>query len=393
MSDNSLVEIAIPVYNEESDLETRVLELCRFLESEFPFTARVVIVDNASTDRTFEIAQKITAVEKQVSVIRLEAKGKGLAVYTAWTVSDAEILVYMDLDLSTNLSALHPLVAPLMSGHSDIAIGTRLSRGSHVQRGAKRELISRSYNYLVHASLGTRFTDAHCGFKGIRADAAKKILPFVRDRGWFFDTELLVCAERVGLRIFEVPVDWIDDADSRVNITGAALDDIKGIWRLFGEFITGKIPLNWISESILLPAKTTSFGSVFLRFIISEFVLLSLAAGATISADHWFHGNLRLVIIGVCFLLAEKFLVLRFATGGRHHFLRSSHWVQVLMTGVISLLVIFICRWLFMTGTTFVNASEDGVVVGLFIGGFLRFSVARTWIRDSVSYPNSLEPK
>ena len=138
----------------------------------------------------------------------------------------------MDVDLSTDLAALLPLVAPLLSGHTDLAIGTRLARSSRVVRGAKREVISRCYNLLLRAALAPRFSDAQCGFKAIRADRARELLPLVEDTGWFFDTELLVLAERAGLRIHEVPVDWVDDPDSRVDIVATALADLKGIARL-----------------------------------------------------------------------------------------------------------------------------------------------------------------
>jgi hypothetical protein len=138
----------------------------------------------------------------------------------------------MDVDLSTDLNALLPLVAPLISGHSDVAIGSRLGRGARVRRGLKRELISRCYNALLHIALGTRFSDAQCGFKAVRADTARRLMPRVENRSWFFDTELLVLAQRAGLRIHEVPVDWDDDPDSRVSIVPTALEDLAGIWRL-----------------------------------------------------------------------------------------------------------------------------------------------------------------
>ena len=138
----------------------------------------------------------------------------------------------MDVDLSTDLNALFPLLAPLLSGHSDVAIGTRLARGARVVRGPRREIISRCYNLLLHATLGTGFSDAQCGFKAIRADAARQLLPLTTDDSWFFDTELLVLAERAGLRIHEVPVDWIDDPDSRVKVVSTALGDMRGIIRL-----------------------------------------------------------------------------------------------------------------------------------------------------------------
>jgi putative flippase GtrA len=149
----------------------------------------------------------------------------------------------MDVDLSTDLNALLPLVAPLLTGHSDVSIGTRLSRGSRVVRGAKREFISRCYNLLLRGTLSARFSDAQCGFKAIRKDVADQLLPLVQDTGWFFDTELLVLAQRAGLRIHEVPVDWVDDPDSRVDIVATAVADLKGIARLGRALLTGALPL------------------------------------------------------------------------------------------------------------------------------------------------------
>jgi putative flippase GtrA len=156
----------------------------------------------------------------------------------------------MDVDLSTDLAALLPLVAPLISGHSDLAIGSRLSRGSRVVRGAKREFISRSYNVILRRTLAAKFSDAQCGFKAIRADVAERLLPMVEDTGWFFDTEMLVLAERVGLRIHEVPVDWIDDPDSRVDIVETAIADLKGIARLARALGTGRLPLTAVREQL-----------------------------------------------------------------------------------------------------------------------------------------------
>ena len=153
----------------------------------------------------------------------------------------------MDVDLSTDLAALLPLVAPLISGHSDVAIGTRLSRGSRVVRGPKREIISRCYNLILRSTLAARFSDAQCGFKAIRADVAHALLPHVEDTGWFFDTELLVLAERSGLRIHEVPVDWVDDPDSRVDIVSTAVADLKGVARLLKGFASGEIPVGAIA--------------------------------------------------------------------------------------------------------------------------------------------------
>ena len=167
-----------------------------------------------------------------MSLLRLEQKGRGRALRAAWAASDADVLCYMDVDLSTDLAGLLPLVAPLVSGHSDLAIGSRLARGARVSRGPKRELVSRCYNLILHTALRSRFSDAQCGFKAIRGDVAHVLVPAVVDDGWFFDTELLVLAERRGLRIHEVPVDWVDDPDSRVAIVRTAVDDLRGVCRL-----------------------------------------------------------------------------------------------------------------------------------------------------------------
>jgi len=226
------VEIVVPVHNEERSLALSVRRLHRFLEAAFPFRWRIVIADNASTDITPDLADALARDLPNVSWFRLERKGRGRALRAAWSASEAQVVCYMDVDLSTDLRALLPLVAPLLSGHSDVAIGTRLAHGARVVRGPKRELISRAYNRLLHVALRARFSDAQCGFKAVRRDAACDLLPAVRDESWFFDTELLVLAQRRGLRIHEVPVDWVDDPDSRVKIVRTAFDDLLGVARL-----------------------------------------------------------------------------------------------------------------------------------------------------------------
>jgi putative flippase GtrA len=226
------VEIVVPVYNEERVLRYSIKRLHRYLSESFPFTWSIVIADNASTDGTAEEARRLTLELQAVSVIRLPEKGRGRALRAAWSATDAEVACYMDVDLSTDLRALLPLVAPLVSGHSELAIGTRLAKGARVERGAKRELISRAYNRILHTTLRTRFSDAQCGFKAARTDALRELLPDVRDNEWFFDTELLVLAQRRGLRVHEVPVDWVDDPDSRVAIVSTAVQDLRGVARL-----------------------------------------------------------------------------------------------------------------------------------------------------------------
>jgi glycosyltransferase involved in cell wall biosynthesis len=226
------IDVVVPVHNEEAALERSIRRLHRFLESAFPFSWRIVVADNASTDATPAIADRLAYELTRVEVLHLDRKGRGRALRAAWSQSEAQVVCYMDVDLSTDLRALLPLVAPLLSGHSDLAIGTRLAHGARVVRGPKRELISRAYNRLLHTTLRTRFSDAQCGFKAARTDALRGLLEYVRDDGWFFDTELLVLAQRRGLRIHEVPVDWVDDPDSRVDILRTAFEDLRGVARL-----------------------------------------------------------------------------------------------------------------------------------------------------------------
>ncbi|MGW7026729.1 glycosyltransferase [Streptomyces xanthophaeus] len=243
-----VLDVVIPVFNEEKDLGPCVRRLHGHLSRTFPYPFRITVADNASTDRTPEIAAALAADLDGVRSTRLEEKGRGRALRTVWSASEAPVLAYMDVDLSTDLNAVLPLVAPLISGHSDLAIGTRLARSSRVVRGAKREFVSRAYNLLLRSSLAARFSDAQCGFKAIRREVAERLLPLVEDTGWFFDTELLVLAERAGLRIHEVPVDWVDDPDSTVHIVRTATEDLKGVWRVGRALAVGALPLDRLAR-------------------------------------------------------------------------------------------------------------------------------------------------
>ncbi|MCK9875607.1 bifunctional glycosyltransferase family 2/GtrA family protein [Frankia sp. Ag45/Mut15] len=239
----AVLDVVIPVYNEEDDLAPCVRRLHAHLRDGFPYPFQITVADNASTDNTLGIALALQEELPGVRAFHLDAKGRGRALRAAWSESSAPVLAYMDVDLSTDLAALLPLVAPLITGHSDLAIGTRLSRTSRVVRGPRREVISRCYNMILRGTLAARFSDAQCGFKAIRADAASALLPLVEDTGWFFDTELLVLAERAGMRIHEVPVDWVDDPDSRVDVVATAMADLKGVARLLRALGSGALPV------------------------------------------------------------------------------------------------------------------------------------------------------
>ncbi|MFF2314694.1 glycosyltransferase [Arthrobacter sp. NPDC058097] len=256
-----VLDVTIPVYNEERDLEECLRRLHAYLRGTFPHPFRITVADNASTDGTLNAAERVARELREVTVVHLEEKGRGNALRKVWLASPSPVLAYMDVDLSTDLAALGPLLAPLISGHSDLAIGTRLTRSSRVVRGPKREFISRSYNFMLQSLMGAHFSDAQCGFKAIRADIARRILPHTVDTAWFFDTELLVLAERCGLRVHEVPVDWTDDPNSSVDIVQTALADMRGMARLSKDMVTGRIPVAQLRAALArgpLPAASRS---------------------------------------------------------------------------------------------------------------------------------------
>ncbi|UBU10465.1 bifunctional glycosyltransferase family 2/GtrA family protein [Nonomuraea gerenzanensis] len=250
-----LVEVVVPVYNEQRALRAGITRLHTYLTRNFPYGFRITIADNASTDNTWQLATELARELPHVRAVHLEEKGRGRALRRVWSQSEADVVSYMDVDLSTDLDAFLPLVAPLLSGHSDLAIGTRLARASRVERGPKREFISRSYNLLLRFGMGAGFSDAQCGFKAVRTEIAQALLPGVEDEQWFFDTELLLLAERHGLRIHEVPVDWVDDPDSRVDIVQTALDDLRGMVRVGRRTLSGaaRIPVPARVERAELP--------------------------------------------------------------------------------------------------------------------------------------------
>ena len=233
-STNKRVDVVIPVYNEERDLGPSVTRLYEFLQSNCAYRWRIMVADNASKDRTLEIAKQLAARNPdKVTYIHLDAKGRGRALKAAWQASDADIVSYMDVDLSTNLRHFMPLIEPLMRGEYHIATGSRLMPGSRVTRQLKREVVSRIYNLIVKIMFPRRhFSDAQCGFKALSRKAVQDLIPYIVDNNWFFDSELLLRAEQSGYRVWEVPVEWIEDLDTRVKIVSTAIEDLKGLWRV-----------------------------------------------------------------------------------------------------------------------------------------------------------------
>jgi len=236
-ADRQLVEIVVPVYDEVATLAANVEVLLAYLREEFPFRYRIVIADSAGVEGTRAVAASLAARHEEVTLLGLGRKGRGVALRTAWLASDADVVSTIDVDLSTQLESFLPLVAPVLSGHSELAVGTRLAHDAGIGRRLERDLV---YNGLIRAAFRVGFSDARCGFKAIRADVARRLLPFVEDDGSFFDTELLLLAERNGLRIHEVPVDRSEDLDSRVELLPAIAADLRGLWRMRRSFWRGR---------------------------------------------------------------------------------------------------------------------------------------------------------
>ncbi len=388
------VEIVIPVFQEEATLVASVTRLHAYLVASFPFSFRITIADNASTDRTWVIAQSLEATIPEVRGVHLDAKGRGRALQQVWSSSDATVVAYMDVDLSTDLAALLPLVAPLISGHSDVAIGSRLSRSSHVTRGTKREVISRCYNLILRTTLSTRFSDAQCGFKAIRTDRARELLPLVEDTGWFFDTELLVIAERSGLRIHEVPVDWVDDPDSRVDIVPTVVADLKGIVRLGRALATGRLPLASLSCSRAAEAGVDSppglvaqlgrFAAVgvvstvayLLIFLLLRGIIPALLANA-----------FALLVTALANTAANRRMT--FGVRGRSHLLR--HQAQGLLVFFVGLFVTSLSLVLLGALTPAASRTlEIAVLVSANVTAtVIRFLLFRAWIFRQTTAPST----
>ncbi len=384
------VEIVVPVYNEESCLEDSIDRLHAYLTDQFPVSWTITIVDNASTDRTWAIASDLTRRLEGVNAMHLDEKGRGRALRAAWSASDSPVVAYMDVDLSTDLAALLPLVAPLISGHSDLSIGTRLAPTARIARGAKREAISRSYNLLLRVTLQAGVSDAQCGFKAGRTQVVKRLLPLVEDEGWFFDTEMLVVAERNGLRIHEVPVDWIDDPDSRVHVVSTAKGDLAGVWRMMRRFAANDalMPIEHGDRRPTASVVERPFVEQAVRFGSIGLVSTALfAVGFLILAEPL--GNVLAVIISlaVCSVVnnaANRRLT--FALSGRDRRLR--HFARGLVVGLLPLAGCLITLAILNAiGSTSRTTAIIALTIVSIAVGLARFLLLQRWVfrREPVS--------
>lgn len=228
------LNVVIPVYNEEKELEESIVTLHRFLTAELgDFDWKITIVDNASTDRTSAIAKALGSKRQRVRAVHLDQKGRGRAVKHAWREYTADVNAYMDVDLSTDLKHFPSLVGSLVRGY-DIAIGSRNVHGARVYgRSLLRTITSKGYILLIKLLFWVHFSDAQCGFKAVTRRVVEELVPRIHDNEWFFDSELLIVGEKLGLRICEEPVTWIDNPGSTVRVMKTAQGDLKGLWRLF----------------------------------------------------------------------------------------------------------------------------------------------------------------
>lgn len=379
------LDVVVPVHDERDTLEQSIALLHAHLCAEEQATWRITIADNASTDGTAELADALAARLDGVIAVHLPEKGRGRALKAAWSASPARVLVYLDEDLSTDLRAFGPLVAPLLSGHSDLAIGSRLASASRIVRGGEREFVSRSYNALLRGTFGVRFSDAQCGFKAIRADVAHRLLPYVEDTGWFFDTELLILAERAGLRIHEVPVDWIDDPHSSVDVVATAAADLKGLLRVGRGLATGRIPVDDLYRDIgrhpfarpkpPLSAQLLRFGAIgALSTVAYALVYLVLQAMMPAQAANF----LALLVTAIANTAANR----RFTFGIRGRTGATTHHLQGL--------VVFGLAWALTGGSLLALHASDphpgpfaevGVLtVANLVATLLRFALLRLWV-------------
>jgi len=374
---DAVVDVVIPVHNEERDLERSVRRLRTYLDEQFPFAALVTIVDNASTDRTGAVADLLVDELPGVRVIHLTQKGKGRAIRAAWSRSTAPVVAYMDVDLATDLDALLPLVAPLLSGHSDIAVGSRLARGARVIRGPKRELISRSYNVLLRAVLRSPVTDVACGFKAVDRDTVTALLPLIDDDGWFFDTELLILAQRNRLRIHEIPVDWVDDPDSRVDIARTAIGDLQGVWRLVRALSAGRGYADSLRPTsdvaTVRPAELARFAGVG---VVSTVAYLALFSALLVAMNPLVANVLALVTCVFGNSVAHAKFASRPPEGVRWRSALAGGFFVFIVTGLLTTAGLGVSMAVHATSTLdFVTA----VFLGSVVAALVRFVLLRTW--------------
>ncbi len=380
------VDVTVPVYNEEHVLRVSIQRLHDYLSQSFPFRWRITIADNASTDRTRSIAHELASELSNTRVVEIDRKGRGLALRTAWSSSKSEIVAYMDVDLSTGVNALLPLVASIHSGHSEIGIGSRLAPGALVARGPRREFISRCYNRVLRVVFVNRFRDAQCGFKVARRDIVDVLLPLVHDNAWFFDTELLLVAEHNGLRVLEIPVDWVDDPDSRVHVVSTATEDLKGVLRVAKTFATGggRAALGELGRPGLVDdmgRQLVSFAVVGASSTVASLAIYLAARGAMAA---WLAAGLAYSMITLFNSWANR----RYTFGHRGRVDRGSHLVRLTIASVVGV----VSSMLVAHFASDHRVRESLALIGLWLSlAVIRFALLRAWVFRSRPTPTDVQ--
>lgn len=313
-----IVDIVIPVHNAAGVLDANVTRLCEYLKATFPLPWQVTIVDAGSTDDSGRVAQELAGRYNEVKAVRLDAEGRGWALRSVWEASEARVLAYIDVDLGTDLNAFLPLVAPLLSGHSDVAVGWRRARRTRLLPNPKWEFTPRVHSRLLTLALGSGLRDTQHGFKAVRAEVARVLLPAVRDNTWFFDTEFLVLAERLGLRIAELPVDWTDRQQSRPRTSRIAGRDLRRVWGLARTVWFGRVAVG--IEDVAARRRPGGRGHVVSRFLrtllccsvlyLAVFLIMQPAVNA-----YWANGLALTATTLVCGYANRRYVPSRTASG------------------------------------------------------------------------------
>ncbi len=225
------VTIVLPVYNEEDKLERNTLKLLEFCKKNIRHPFEIVIADNNSKDKTREIAEKLSKKHKQINYLYINRKGRGIALKTAWKEYKADVNIYMDIDLATDLSALPRLIDEVVKGNN-VVVGSRYLRNSKIKRTPFRMLISKVYNLMVRAMFKTRIKDMQCGFKAVDKKTVDNVIPRTEDTQFFFDTELILTAEAMHYKVKEIPVKWKEGKDTKVDFVRTITNYIKSLIKL-----------------------------------------------------------------------------------------------------------------------------------------------------------------